>query len=177
MERLATHTLEITPGQAATGTSPCQAALRETRGPSLPGRIPSEQDGPSLCRAAGFAAIVRREDFSRGREYCTAHIGNSIPGCITLVPTGDFPLRGRTHGTGKMQRRKCCPRRVQLNIMAGFLDYTCALSLRIVSGNRAIPSGRRASRRFSPAGLGPAQRILNDRAVSVSLPFFYPRLP
>ena len=159
MERLASYTLEITPGPAAADTSPCRVGLRETRGPSLPGRIPSEQDGPSLCRAAGVAAIARcvwGENFFHGREYCTARIGTSIPACMAPVSSGDSSLQGRTRGTAKNSTPKMLPsgRTIEYN------GWFSGLYLRPVVAYTVRESRDRASRRLFPAGLGPAQRIL-----------------
>lgn len=170
MERLASHNLDNTPGHADWGALLRPSELRGLFGPSLAGSNSPSHDGLSLCPAA-LRAIAAKNILRKG-EYCSAPVGNSIPGCTEPVACGNAPRQvGRVTLQNK-QPRKCCIRRIQLNTMAGFPEYPCAPSLRKFSGNRALPRGHRASHQYHLAGLGSAPRILNDKAVSVFLPFF-----
>ena len=170
MERLASHNLDNTPGQANWGALFRPSEPRGLFRPWLAGSNSPSHDGLSLCPTA-LPAISGKNILRKG-EYCSAQMGNSIPGCIESVPGGNAPGQAGRVTLQNKQPRKCCIRRIQLNTMAGFPEYPCALSLRKFSGNRALPRGHRASHQYHLAGLGSAPRILNDKAVSVFLPFF-----
>ena len=170
MERLASHNLDNTPGQADWRAIPCPSELRVLSGPSLAGCNSPSHDGLSLCPAALCA--IPSENIRRKGEYCSPPIGSSIPEYTESVPGVSPPRQVGRVTLQNMQSRKCCFRDLQLNTMAGFPEYPCALSLRSLSGNRALPRGHRAGHQYHLAGLGSAPRILNDKAVSVFLPFF-----
>lgn len=170
MERLASHNLDNTPGQADWGAHLRPSERRGLFGPSLAGSNSPSQDGLSLCPEA-LPAASNKNNLRKG-EYCSTQMGNSIPGCIGPIPGGNAPRQFSRVTLQKKQPLKCCFRDIQLNTMAGFPEYPCALPLRRFSGNRALPQGHRASHQYHLAGLGSAPRILNDKAVSVFLPFF-----
>jgi hypothetical protein len=170
MERLASHTLDNTPGHADCGALLRPSELRGLFGPSLVGSNSPSHDGLSLCPAARRA--ITTKNILRKGEYCAAAMGNSIPGYTGPIPGEDAPRQFSRVTLQNKQPLECCFRDVQLNKMAGFPEYPCALSLRNLSGNRALPQGHRASHQYHLAGLGSAPRILNDKAVSVFLPFF-----
>lgn len=170
MERLASHSFDITPGHADWGALPRLSELRGLFGPSLAGSHSLSHDGLSLCPPALRASAGKNG--RRTGEYCSARAGSSIPECTTSVPNEPSPRETGRVTPHNTQPRKCCFQGIQLNTMAGFPEYPCALSLRKLSGNRARPQGHRASHQHHLAGLGSAPRILNDKAVSVSLPFF-----
>ena len=150
MERLASHNLHYTSGHP-------DGAARELYGPSLrDGEFPM-QDGLSLCPPADPDVGI----IFGGGEYKRFGKGNTIPGIpvIGSAEDGKSPIYGAQQPPVENTPPQKWHWGTQLNIMAGFLDYTCVKFLRIMSGNRAIPAGHRASRSYRPAGLGPAQHV------------------
>lgn len=175
MERLATYSLDITPGQAAADTSCCQSGHRASRGPSFPGRVPFKQHGPSLCPAkapVAFLGRVQNENIPGRREYCRVGAGISIPGCLVAVSGGAFPLRTGRIARGKKQRLKCCPRGVQLNIMAGFPALYMRKRFAYNGADRAKQLGFAPAVDSVPQAWVLHSTCLNGKARSVTCPFF-----
>lgn len=184
MERLATHNLDNTPpDQVGMRASLRPAEPRAFCGPSLPGILFPVEGGSSVapCTAKASWGFPNASPlFSGMNEYSRPLAGTGIPRLTRSGARGDFSaLVGRPLPHGVSDRvpqqnypRKSCQGGFQLNTMAGSPNYCGAIGSRTMTGNRAMPSGQHASRRFFPAGLGPATHVLNGKARSVTEPFF-----
>ncbi len=168
MERLASYSLDSTPGCPAGAAPAFCAGRRVLNGPSFRKASFPIPGGLSVC-----SAEKRPKDFLGQDEYSSPRVCNEIPG-FTVIPSA-AAREGSVAGLPGATGEKSAPSRllsgqpIEYNVWFPGL-FEGGRSTQTNSG-RALPPGFRASRRFHPAGLGPAQHVLNGEARSVTSPF------
>ncbi len=168
MERLASYSLDITPGCPSGATSAHRAGYRGPNGPSFREAFLPTADGLSVYGVMAWEKVV----LGRG-EYSWPPVCNEIPG----VPMGPSkaPL-GKSgddafDSAGEISAPTMLPGGRSIEYNGWFPGLFAGGTSSCTAPGRPVPSGHRASRRFCPAGLGPAKHVLNGKARSVTLPF------